>query len=389
MNIALVVYSHYSRDARVRRYAESLAREKHRVDVICLPEEYSPKEKNINLVKFPFNRSRRGRIWYIIEYFLFFIYSFLILSIKNIFLGFRLIHINNMPDFLVFTAVIPKLLGTKVILDMHDPMPELYRLKFHVGENNFFVRLLKFMEKSSLHFAHKVLTANPEFKRIFLSRDDIEEDKIAVIFNCPDTRIFNPHQKQSKTSNYFTLLYMGTVDERFGLDIAIEAIPSLIRRIPILRFIIIPKIDDEGKYFQRLRRLVKEKNLGNCVIFKKPQPLEAIAEELQQADIGVVLAKNGVFTDNIFPVKLLEFIQMNIPVVATKTKILSKYLKNDDIYFLTDNTPEEFAKAILTLYTNPKLRKTLGRNAGKYLSEYNWEKERKKYLSLVTDLLKH
>lgn len=52
-----------------------------------------------------------------------------------------------MPDFLVFTAVVPKLLGTKVILDMHDPMPELYMSKFHAGENNIFpVKLLEFIQ---------------------------------------------------------------------------------------------------------------------------------------------------------------------------------------------------------------------------------------------------
>lgn len=44
MNIAFVVYSHYSRDARVRRYAETLSRRGFKVDVICLKEEYSPKE---------------------------------------------------------------------------------------------------------------------------------------------------------------------------------------------------------------------------------------------------------------------------------------------------------------------------------------------------------
>lgn len=389
MNIALVVYSHYSRDARVRRYVESLAREGHQVDVISLCENYAPSEKNIHLFMLPLNRTRRGKVWYIIEYVLFFLYSFLILSIQSLIKGYKVVHINNMPDFLVFSAIIPKLIGSKVILDMHDPMPELYMSKFHAGEKNVSVRFLKFAEKLSLHFAHQVLTANPEFKRIFLSRDDIQEDKIEVILNCPDTRIFKPitNQQLAINNQQFTLLYMGTVDERFGLDIAIEAIPSLIQRIPNLRFIIIPKIDDEGKCFQRLRGLVKERNLVNYVIFKKPVVLEVIAEELEQIDLGVVLAKNGVFTDNIFPVKLLEFIQMGIPVIATKTKILSKYFTSNDIYFLTQNTPSEFSKAVIDLYNNQKLRKKLSRSAKKYLKVYNWEKEKKKYLALVNSLL--
>lgn len=44
MNIAIVVYSHYSRDARVRRYAESLARKGFEVNVVCLNENYRLEE---------------------------------------------------------------------------------------------------------------------------------------------------------------------------------------------------------------------------------------------------------------------------------------------------------------------------------------------------------
>lgn len=72
---AMVVYSHYSRDARVRRYAEALARRGFKVDVICLKESYIPKERGISLIKYPIPRKRFGRFWYILEYILFFIYS--------------------------------------------------------------------------------------------------------------------------------------------------------------------------------------------------------------------------------------------------------------------------------------------------------------------------
>ena len=68
MRIAMVVYAHYSRDARVRRYAESLAQKKHQVEIICLHENYQPADKNIRLIMFPLGRRRINLPWYFLEY---------------------------------------------------------------------------------------------------------------------------------------------------------------------------------------------------------------------------------------------------------------------------------------------------------------------------------
>ena len=72
-----------------------------------------------------------------------------------------------MPDFLVFSALVPKILGAKVILDLHDPMPELMMTIFGLREQSFSVRVLKLLEKLSLGFADAVLTVNQACKNIF------------------------------------------------------------------------------------------------------------------------------------------------------------------------------------------------------------------------------
>ena len=41
-----------------------------------------------------------------------------------------LVHVHNVPDFLVFTAWRPKLDGAGIILDIHDIVPELFASKF-------------------------------------------------------------------------------------------------------------------------------------------------------------------------------------------------------------------------------------------------------------------
>ncbi len=390
MNLAFVVYSHYSRDARVRRYAECLARKGFKVDVVCLDEHYTPKENNITLIKYPIPRRRFGRLWYIFEYLLFFIYSFLKLTLNHLSQRYQILHINNMPDTLVFTALIPKLFGAKIILDMHDPMPELYMSKYHASENSFMVKWLKWLENMSFDFADQILTANEEFKRMFLARNPQFADKITVILNCPDPRIFSikAGPLKFKRPGLFSLFYMGTVEERFGLDIVVEAIPAIVRRIPNLRFIIIPKLEEEGEYYNNFKLQISNFKLENYIKIMKPHPLEKIAVKLKEADAGVVLAKNGIFTESIFPVKLLEFVQMNIPVIATNTKILSRYFTDKQIFFLEKNTPEEFLKAVLMIYKNRDLRKRLTENAKEYLKKYNWGTEEKIYLQIINQLKK-
>ena len=302
-----------------------------------------------------------------------------------------------MPEFLVFSGVLPKIFGAKIILDMHDPMPELYMSKYHTPENSLMVKWLKWLEGLSLKFADHILTANEEFKKIFLSRHKIEADKISVILNCPDPKIFNPpaspagRQPTTHNPQQFTLLYMGTVEKRFGLDVAVEAMPDLIKKIPHIRFIIIPKLENEGEYFKNLKIKIQSAppaggwrtKLKNYIQFLSPLPLEKIADQLRKTDVGIVLAQNGVFTESIFPVKLLEFIQMKIPVIASKTKSLVKYFDSSSIYYLKNNTSEDFTKAVIDLWKSVRLRKKLTINSLKYFNLHNWKVERRKYYNIL------
>src|SRR3989338_969931 len=315
MRIAMVVYAHYSRDARVRRYAESLAQKKHQVEIICLHENYQPADKNIRLIMFPLGRRRINLPWYFLEYAFFFIYAFFFLTWRSLFRKYTFIHVHNMPDVLVFTALIPKLSGSRNILDMHDPMPELLMTKYRLKRENWLVQMVLFLEKLCFAFADKIITAHSEFKKIFLSRNSAPSEKIEVINNFPDQKLFK-YQKRPDSLSSFNLMYMGTIDERFNLEIALEAIPSLIKRIPDLRLIIIPKIENEGSYYRHLLNRINKLKIYKYIIIKKPLSLEAISKEIHKADIGLTLVKKNLFTERILPLKLTEFLACGIPVLT-------------------------------------------------------------------------
>lgn len=382
MNVAMVVYSHYSRDARVRKYAELLAGKNHQIDIICLKEDYLPKQKNIKLIHYPLERRRFNKFWYFLEYPLFFLFSFFYLTLLHIKKRYRVIHIHNMPDFLVFSALMPKLLGAKVILDMHDPMPELYMSKYGVNKNAFIVKTIKLIEGIAFRFANSLITANYNFQKIFIQRHPLIKNRINVIRNFPDEKIFAIHKKKLQEKD-FILLYMGTIEERYNLIPAIKTIPILIKRIPSLKFNIYPRIKTEGSYQMMIKEKISQLGISDYVKILPPIPVEKLADKIAKSSVGILLLKKDVFTENIVPVKLLEFMKMGVPVIATKTKSLSETFPQNALYYINNNSPKNITTAVLDIYRNKKLNESLVKNAKKYLKNNNWQKESKKYLKLI------
>lgn len=133
LRVCMIVHQYYYRDTRVRRYADALADAGAQVDVICVrsPDRPSTGQRDgVRVFTVPINRGYGSRGSYLLEYgiaFVFFATWLLALYVKN---RYQVIHIHNMPDFLIFAALVPRLLGAKLILDIHDPMPELYMSKY-------------------------------------------------------------------------------------------------------------------------------------------------------------------------------------------------------------------------------------------------------------------
>ena len=145
--VAAVVFSYYRWDARVRREAESLVEAGMSVDVICLQKEGESKEETINGVsvrRLPLGRKRAGQFRYIFEYFAFTLLALMRLSVRHVSRRYDVVHVHNMPDFLVFTALLPRLTGSKIVLDLHDPTPEVYMAKYSMGPEHPVVKVLRF-----------------------------------------------------------------------------------------------------------------------------------------------------------------------------------------------------------------------------------------------------
>ena len=389
--IAMVVFSYYPADPRVRREAEAIVSSGVSVDVICIRNSQQPKKENIEGVRvyrLPIQRKRAGKLRYLWEYACFILLSFFALSLLHMRKRYSIIHVHNMPDILVLSALVPRLCGSKVILDLHDPTPEVFMTKYSMTYSHPVIRLLRLLETWSIGFSNLVLTPNIAFRNLFISRG-CPKEKISVLMNSPDEAIFcskqakNPGEGETSEVNKFVLMYHGTIVERSGLDIAVYAVAYLKGKIPNLVF----HVYGEGDFVKRFIELVDELKLGHIIKYHGFVSLESIAQAIKTIDLGLIPNRRSPFTEINMPTRIFEYLSMGKPVIAPRTKGIMDYFSEKSLYFFDPGIAESLAQAILEVYLNLAQRRAVLQRGMEDYRPHRWEVERQHLVKLVRNLL--
>jgi len=301
-------------------------------------------------------------------------------------LRYRLIHINNMPDFLVLAAWLPRLLGRPVIYDVHDLMPELFTEKYEVGDDHWFVRLLCIQERWAGSLASAVLTVEERLRDILHSRG-IPREKVSILLNLPDERIFAPREEPAAKSpdEPFVIVYHGTLARRLGLDIALHAVARVGERIPNLEL----RIIGGGEERDDLLELRSELGLEGTVSFSDGYvPVESIPGYLRDVDVGLVPNRMSSGTDIMLPTKLLEYVTVGIPCIVPPTGTIRRYFDDKMVRFFEAENVDALADAMVELYENPQLRSSLASEATRrFGATHRWSRHKEVYVDLVESLL--
>jgi glycosyltransferase involved in cell wall biosynthesis len=387
-SILAAAYTNYRRDPRVRREAEALAQAGYDVTVLASRQPGEPDSEllaGVRVVKVPVWGSRRtAASEYLLNYSLFF--AALMWHLIRHPLKYRLIHVNNMPDFLVFAAWLPRLLGRPVIHDVHDLMPELFMEKFRSGERHPLVGLLKLQERWAGRFASAVLTVEERLVDILASRG-IPRSKISVLMNLPDDRLFTPRQGYQFRDGVekFVVVYHGTLAKRLGLDLAVRAMVKVAAEIPNAEL----RIFGAGEERDALIELANGLGLGGRVQFSAGfVPVERIPGLIADADLAVMPLRISGGTDIMLPTKLLEYVSVGIPCVVPKTGTIARYFDEDMVQFFDAENVDSLADAIIKLATDVSRRRRLAENAKERFGDtYRWTEHKKVYTNLVASLL--
>lgn len=387
IKVCMVLHQSYYRDSRVRRYTDALAAAGGEVDVFCLHEPDSPAyaaQDGVRIIQLPLSHQTGGMARSLLEYALGTLAFSAWVLLYHLRRRYDVIHVHNVPDFLVLSALLPRLLGARVILDIHDPMPEFFLSRYGASDTGLPVRMLRMEERLSARLAHAIITANSTFRDNLVARG-IPPRKVFVVNNAPDPRLFDPAEHPRPLRNPddpFTLIYAGTIAARYGLDVAIRALPQLLTALPQVRLKIIGS--GQQDYRAQLSTLADRLGVAHAVQISPPVPVSQVPAHLAQADIGIYPALPDPHMNIAVPSKVLEYAVMGLPIVASRLKVLEGLFPEPALLFFTPGDVTEFARCILELYRDPDRRQTLAHNAEELIMERRpWRHELQAYFDLL------
>ncbi|SRR5712692_9176206 len=390
--VAMVTFSPYPYDPRPRRAVEALVGEGASVDLICLGNEGAPKREiliGVNVLRLPIKHERRGKFAYVYKYSAFILASSVIFALRTLRRRYDLVYVHNMPDILVLSSLVPKALGAKVVLDLHDPMPELMMTIFRISQSSKSVQLLKRLEKWSIALADLVITANVAFKRIFSARS-CPPEKIAVVMNSPDGQIFPFRATRSEVSTgktgdkSFVIMYHGSLVERNGLDVAIDALSRVREAVPTAELRI---FGANTAFLERTMEAARSKNLHESVRYLGSRRLEDLVTEIENCDLGVIPNHRNAFTEINTPTRIFEYLALGKPVIAPSTPGIKDYFSKGSLLFFEPGNPGDLAEQIKYAFSQPGEVLEIVRRGQKVYLEHIWERERQTLLGRVSEIL--
>lgn len=390
--IAMVTFSPYPYDPRPRRTISALLKEGANVDLVCLQDRGKPKREiadGLDVTRVSIANRRGGKLSYAYQYGMFILISSAILALRLFKRRYDLVYVNNMPDILVLSALIPKMLGAKVILDLHDPMPELMTTIFNLDPNSLSVRVIRELEKWSMARTDHVLTVNLACKRIFGSRS-CPPEKIGVVMNSPDEDIFPSRALDSRRfvardlNQPFVIMYHGSLVERNGVDLAVDAMTKVRKQIPTAELRI---YGSDSPFLQRVMEKVKNQGLQDAVHYLGRKQLEELISELERCDLGVIPNQRNAFTEINTPTRIFEYLAFGKPLIAPRTPGIQDYFSEGSLLFFEPGNSNDLARLIEWVYSHPSEVMQITERGQRVHLEHTWSQERQTLVNALSQVL--
>jgi len=267
-------------------------------------------------------------------------------------------------------------------------MPELMQTIFELPQDAISVRLLKRVEKASISIADSVITVNQACRKLFASRS-CSQEKITVVMNSPDERIFNftpvvQLESSEKGAKPFTVMYHGSLVERNGLGLAVEAFSRALPQIPTAELRV---YGSRNAFLDKVMERVRELGIEDSVHYMGSRPLEEIVKAIQHCDVGLIPNEKSIFTELNTPTRIFEYLAMGKPVIAPKAPGITDYFEDDSLVFFDLGNAEDLADKLRFVYDNPPTVHQMTARAQKVHLGHTWCAEKLQLTQCIARLL--
>ena len=367
----------------LRRNAETLAKEGYEVDVVCVGRKGQPRNETLDgvCVHRIYYLYHRGSIfWYIFDYMCFFFLASLMLARLSLRKRFSVIEVCNIPDFHIFTTLLPKLFGSQVIFSMFEKTGTVFTESLRLSDTHLFIRIINFITKMVMHYADHIIFTDVIVQRESIENFKIPRSKTTLVLNVPDESVFNLEPVYQDNDNQdFCITIVSSILQRYGLQTMLQAVPLLTEEIPHLKVHII----GDGDFFPHMKKMAHDMGIEGYLNCTGVIPYEQVSKYIAMADICVAPMLDDVGTPN----KVLEYIAMGKPTISTDLPGLKALFDDNTIVYYHPGDTNELADRILELYQNPEKRNALSTSAKELYRQYHWPITKQVYLGVYKQLL--
>lgn len=383
--VLIVTHSYYLRDTRPRRHAEALLDAGFDVDVLCCRDEGEPAtetHRGVTIRRLPFRRERGGKIRYLFEYASFIVAAAATIAAMHLRRRYRVVWILSIPNAMVFTGIVPRLMGAPVVVDVRDPMPEFFQSKYGLSPRSALYRALLAEERLSLRFASHVVTVHQPLLDALL-RTGVDRKRTSVVMNAPDLRLLEPLDRSLRDPDDRTVLYAGTIAARYGVDVALESVAALQTQIPRIRL----RLVGDGDLVPALQARARALGIADRISFDGPVPLPEIPPIVAQCWVGVQAHRLDPLMRFSTSTKVLEWCALGLPVIVSRTEGVTHFFNDDELSFVQPGSVEDLSARLLELHKDPQAaaeRAARARVAA--LEKFDWDREKDTLITLVRRL---
>ena len=283
---------------------------------------------------------------------------------------FKIIHLCNPPDLLFLVALPFKLIGVKVIYDVHDVWPEMFEAKFKRGLFYWIVRLA---ERLSYATANVVLATNQSVRQIAVQRGGKPPDKVFVVRTAPKIGTIqgNPDPSLKKGRQYL-VGYVGVMGDADGLDYLLDAAEHVVHRLERkeIQFLLMGTGPEYEHLVQKRDRL----NLGEYVDLPGRVSNEFLFSALRTIDVGVSCDPINSYNQHCTMNKVLEYMAFGKAQVMFDLKE-GRESAAEAARYVPENSAVRLAEAIVALLDDSKSRARMGQiGAERTRSLLTWER---------------
>ncbi len=291
--------------------------------------------------------------------------------VKQEFLSPRLISVEGIDSDIVLNyntlvsgCYVAKSLGLPMVYDIADDLPgmiatspQIPRILRPIGKYAG-VRMLR----RSLGTANKITCSSRAIQRSY----SIPNSKFELLPNGVDTALFRRRDTDLKEElgleGNFVMGYVGVLREWIDFDVAYQAI----KRMENSRLLI---VGEEGQ-FEKTKRNALEGGVGERVVFTGTVPYQDVPSYISAMDVCLIPFKRNTVTENAIPLKLLEYMACEKPVLSTRLEGVMEVA--GEVVLFADNV-EEMISRVRTLESSGagKERGMKGRRL--VLEKYCWD----------------